>query len=67
MMPALKPIAGVAVALLILNEIRGLIMAAPLLAAMYQTGGTWMQAWLLLCVALSVVVPVVIWRKCRGS
>lgn len=52
--------------LLIANEIRGLIMAAPILVAMYHTGGSLMQAWLLLCVAVSVVVPLWLAAKWRN-
>ena len=58
-----RPIIGLALAALVANEVRGAIMAAPVLWAMWHSGGTWMQAWLLLCLAGSVVVPVWIWRK----
>lgn len=56
---------GLALAALVANEVRGAIMAAPVLWAMWHTGGTWMHAWLLLCLAGSVVVPVWIWRRMR--
>ncbi|WP_340587341.1 hypothetical protein [Erythrobacter alti] len=51
------------VALLIaLNEIRGLILAAPVFYAMYQAGGSLMAIWLgissLLGIAASVIIPM---------
>ena len=43
------------------NEVRGMILAVPVLYAMYESGGTWMAIWLGFCslagIALSVVVP----------
>ena len=52
--------AGLAV--LLANEVRGLILAAPVLYGMYQAGGTLMAIWLGICslagIALSVVVPL---------
>ncbi|SEH20087.1 hypothetical protein SAMN05428974_3833 [Sphingopyxis sp. YR583] len=53
--------------LLVLNEVRGLILAVPVLFAMYEAGGTWMAIWIALCslggIALSVVVPLIVARK----
>ena len=51
------------VALLIaLNEIRGIILAAPVFYAIYQAGGTLTAIWLgvssLLGIALSVIIPM---------
>ena len=52
--------AGLAV--LLANEVRGLILAAPVFYGMYQAGGTLMAIWLGICslagIALSVVVPL---------
>jgi hypothetical protein len=49
--------------LLVTNEVRGLILAGPVLYAMYQAGGTLMAIWLGFCslagIALSVFVPMV--------
>jgi len=49
------------------NEIRGLVLAGPVLYAMYQAGGTAMAVWLGFCslggIALSVIVPLVVARK----
>ena len=46
-----------------LNELRGIVLAVPVLYGMYQAGGTLMAIWLGLCslggIALSVVVPIV--------
>ena len=53
--------------LLALNEIRGLILAAPVFYAMYQSGGSLMAIWLgissLLGIALSVIVPMFALKK----
>lgn len=56
-----------AAVLLALNEIRGLILAAPVFYAMYQSGGSLMAIWLgissLLGIALSVIVPMFVLKK----
>lgn len=56
-------------ALIVANEIRGLIMAVPILYAMYATGGTMMAIWVGVCslagVALSVAVPIFVGRKLK--
>ena len=50
--------------LLVFNEVRGLILVAPILYGMVQAGGSAMALWVGLCslggVALSVVVPMVL-------
>ncbi len=50
-----------------LNELRGVVLAVPILYGMYQAGGTLMAIWLGLCslggVALSVIVPIVAERR----
>lgn len=52
---------------LILNEVRGFVLAAPVLYGMYLAGGTWMALWLGFCslagIALSVVAPLFVARK----
>lgn len=54
-------------ALIAVNEIRGLILAGPVLYAMYESGGTPMAIWLGLCsiggIALSVIVPLIAAKK----
>jgi len=49
-------------ALLVMNEIRGAVLAVPVLWTMYQSGGTLMAIWLGICslggIALSVIVPL---------
>ena len=49
------------------NEIRGLILAAPVLYGMYLSGGTLMALWIGFCslagIFLSVVAPLFIARK----
>lgn len=53
--------------LLALNEIRGIILAAPVFYAMYQSGGSLMAIWLgvssLLGIVLSVILPLLAVRK----
>ncbi|WP_271077113.1 hypothetical protein [Aurantiacibacter sp. MUD61] len=53
--------------LLALNEIRGIILAAPVFYAMYQAGGSWMAIWLgvssLLGIAASVIIPLFVIKK----
>jgi hypothetical protein len=50
-----------------LNELRGIVLAVPILYGMYQAGGTLMAVWLGLCslggVALSVIVPIFAERR----
>ncbi len=52
------------------NEVRGLVLAAPVVYAMYQSGGTLMAIWMGICtlggIALSVVVPLVVARKLKA-
>jgi hypothetical protein len=67
MKKALRLVGAVVWIALVLNEIRGLILAAPVLWAMYQSGGTLMALWVGFCalagIALSVIVPALIARK----
>lgn len=50
------------VVLLVLNEIRGLVLALPVIYALWQSGGTLMAWWIAFCslggILLSVVVPI---------
>lgn len=74
MTAALSTIAGLllklSVGLLVLNEVRGLILAAPILYGMYEAGGTIMALWIGFCsltgIAISVVLPVIAARKIQG-
>ena len=54
---------------LVANEIRGLVLAVPVLYGMYAAGGTWMALWLGVCslagIALSVAVPLYAARKLK--
>lgn len=56
-------------ALFVANEIRGLVLAVPVLYGMYSAGGTIMAIWLGVCslagIALSVVVPVFVGKKLK--
>ena len=56
---------------LVLNEIRGFILAAPVLFGMYRAGGNLMAMWLGFCalsgIAASVVLPVIIARKLQPT
>lgn len=55
--------------LLVFNEVRGLILAAPVLYGMYQAGGSLMALWLGFCslagIALSVIVPMIAATRLR--
>ena len=52
---------------IVFNEIRGLILAAPVLYGLYLSGGTAMALWLAFCslagIALSVIIPIFVVRK----
>lgn len=52
---------------LVANEIRGLILAGPVLYGMFAAGGTAMAIWVCFCslagIALSVVGPLFVARK----
>jgi hypothetical protein len=54
-------------AALVAKEIRGLIIAGPVIYALYQAGGTAMAIWVAFCslagIAISVVVPLFLARK----
>ena len=55
--------------LLVANEVRGFILAAPVLYAMYESGGTMMALWVGFCslagIALSVIVPMFALKKLK--
>ena len=57
--------------LLVFNEIRGLVLAGPVLYGMYQAGGSLMAIWVGFCslagIALSVIVPWLAAKKLRGA
>jgi hypothetical protein len=59
--------AGLAV--FIANEVRGLILAAPVIYGMYQAGGTLMAIWLGICsltgIAISVMGPLFVARRLK--
>ena len=54
-------------AALVANEIRGLILAGPVLYGMYHAGGTATALWLAFCslsgIAISVFAPLFVARK----
>ena len=56
-------------AALVANEIRGIILAGPVLYGMYQAGGTAMAIWLGFCslagIAISVFAPLFVARKLK--
>jgi len=51
------------------NEVRGVVLAGPVIYAMYRSGGAWMAMWLGLCalagIAISVVAPILVARKLK--
>lgn len=59
-----------AAAALIVNEVRGFVLAAPVLYGMYHAGGSLMAIWLGFCslagIALSVIVPLFAAKKVSG-
>jgi len=63
----LAVLAKVGAAAFVANEVRGLILAAPVLYGMYQTGGTMMALWIGFCslagIAMSVLVPLFAARR----
>jgi hypothetical protein len=56
-------------AALVANEVRGLILAGPVLYGMYQAGGTALAMWVALCslagIAISVVGPLFVARRLK--
>ena len=52
---------------LLFNEVRGAILAVPVLYGMYQAGGSWMAIWVGFCslvgIAISVIVPLIAAKK----
>jgi hypothetical protein len=65
----LDAIAKSALFLVLTNELRGLILAGPVLYGMYLAGGTLMAIWLGFCslagIGLSIVVPMVVAKRLR--
>ena len=61
---------GTGAALLVLNEVRGLVLAAPVLYGIYQAGGSLAAIWIGICsltgIALSVLLPLIAVRKLHG-
>jgi hypothetical protein len=57
--------------LLIFNELRGIVLAAPVLYAMYQTGGSLMAIWIGFCslagITISVIVPLVAAKRLQRA
>lgn len=51
----------------ILNEVRGLVLAAPVLYGLYLSGGTPMAIYIAACslggIALSVIVPIIVVKR----
>lgn len=65
----LKQLARAGLVLLVANEVRGIILAVPVLYGMYEAGGTAMAIWLAFCslagIALSVFGPLLVARKLK--
>ena len=59
----------VGIVALVANEVRGFILAAPVLYGMYLSGGTYMALWLGFCslagIALSVAAPLFVAKKLK--
>ena len=56
-------------AALVANEVRGLVLAGPVLYGMYEAGGTAVAMWLAFCslagIAISVLGPLYFARKLK--
>lgn len=67
----LRMVLKAAAVLLALNEIRGIILTAPVFYALYQSGGSLMAIWLavssLLGIAASVIIPIFALRKLEAK
>ncbi|HEY8604139.1 hypothetical protein [Tsuneonella suprasediminis] len=63
----LSALLKIGVIALILNEVRGVVLAVPVIYAIYQSGGTLMAFWIGFCslagIALSVLVPMMAMKK----
>ena len=57
------------VGLFVFNEVRGFVLAAPVLYGMYAAGGTLMAIWIGICslagIALSIIAPLFIGKKLK--
>lgn len=57
------------VVVLLFNEVRGLILAAPILYGMYHAGGSIMALWIGFCslagIAASVIIPMFVANRLR--
>ena len=57
------------IALLFANELRGLILAGPVLYGMYAAGGTLMAMWIAVCslagIILSIMAPLFVAKKLK--
>lgn len=51
----------------VLNEVRGFVLAAPVIYGLYASGGTPMAIYIAACslggIALSVIVPIIVVKK----
>ncbi len=63
----LKAFLRIGTVLIVLNEIRGFIIAAPVFYGLYQAGGSLAAIWLAICalggIALSVIIPSIALKK----
>ena len=63
------PLLSAGIVVLVANEIRGAVLAAPVLYGMYEAGGAPMAVWLGVCslagIAISVVAPLFIAKYLR--
>ena len=67
--PVVRRLVKAGLAALVANEVRGLVLAGPVLYTMYEAGGTAMAAWIAFCslsgIALSVFAPLIVARKLK--
>lgn len=67
--PILEYLGKAVAILMVANEVRGIILTAPVFIALYQAGGTLMAIWMAVCslggIALSVIVPLFAVKKLK--
>lgn len=67
--PLLAALLRTGLAMIVLNEVRGFLFAAPVLYGLYLAGGAPMALWIAVCslagIALSVAVPTLLAGKLR--
>jgi hypothetical protein len=65
----LSMVAKAGIILLVANEVRGFVLAVPVLYGLYSSGGTLMALWIAFCsiggIVASVVGPLIVAKKLK--